>query len=96
MSANLTKYYFQKTFKPNQIQDAFEKIPIYLKIDKEECSFSANYNYPNGIRKKKEIGWEDLDIICEIKSDSLSCLLLSYHHRDSGSTIIYIESQFPG
>lgn len=57
---------------------------------------TAKYSYVNGIEQDKNIGWNDLDTICEINHDSVSCLLFSYSPRNGGSSIIYIESRYRG
>ena len=96
MSTNITRFYSPATFEPRQIKDAFEKLPEFLMVDKNKCSLTAKYNYSNGIQQDKSIDWKNLDTICEVKHDSLYCLLFSYFPRGEDASIIYIESRWLG
>ena len=92
MSASLTRLYQPIAFKPGQIRNAFKKLPGFLGIDEKKCSLMVHVTHANGIRERKDIGWNDLDTISEINHNAVSCVLFSYQPRGDSSCIIYIES----
>ena len=96
MSASLSRYYFQTTFKLGQVKNAFKKIPGFLDVDEKKCSLTAHLNHVDGIKQDKDLNWNDLDTISEINHSAISCILLSYHPRSEGSYIIYMESRYHG
>jgi len=96
LSASLTRLYQPIAFKPGQIRNAFKKLPGFLGIDEKKCSLMVHVTHANGIRERKDIGWNDLDTISEINHNAVSCVLFSYQPRGDSSCIIYIESRYRG
>lgn len=96
MSASLTRFYHPIAFKRGQIKKAFSQLPSFLGIDEKKCSLTATICHANGIRERRDVGWNDLDEFSKIDHNTVSCVLLSYHPTVDSSCIVYIESRYRG